>query len=246
MDTHQQFLRKVIIPYGVQEFLKPKQLEHGEVKYGLISILKENINSCYNSIDNEFKKELINYIQDFLTELNIRIRSKKEKVKSIKKLIKKSKNGDENDDLVYQLQIEEYIHSYLLDQHDFLKNWIVKKESIIGFNKTKKKEPKVYNWHALIIPLVNGSINRIHQKYGEQIEATELSTIIIEELKLETEVNKIRPYIQSTFTSEIKSRKNLFCKEKVKKMITLCKEKGVIITDDIFINKAKKYNLELN
>lgn len=246
MDTYQQFLRKVIIPFGVQEFLKPKQLEHGEIKYGLISILEENIDSCYNNISYKFQQELIKYIKDFLIELNIRIRNKKKKVKSIKKLISKTENIDEDKahHLTWELQCEEYIYSYKLEQSDFLKKWITKKEDSINIIKTKKD--KVLNWHPLVIPIVNGEINRIHQNFGDRIEATELSAIIIEKLNLNTEISKIRPYVQSSFTSKIDDRKNLFRIEKVKKIITYCKEREIEITDEYFIKKMENYNLIMN
>lgn len=243
MDHEIQFINQVIIPYKVEEFLAPKQDKLGEVKYGLISILKENINSCYNTIDEKFKPQFINYINDFLTVLNVRIKNKRDRLKSIKKSIKKTKTN--HDDLVFQLQIEEYIYSYLRNQRNFLKKWLFMKEYNNDESSINKKIPNSYKWHVLITPLVNGSINEIYQNYGDQIEAKELSTIIISKLNLETTVENIRPYIQSSFTSKTNSRKNLFGKEKIKKIIAYCKKKEIKITDAYFLKKVKDLKLDL-
>jgi hypothetical protein len=69
MDSNQHFQIEVIQKYGINKILKPKNLGAGSLDNVILSDLRKELDFCYYSIS--LKRELIDYLQDYLVDLRV-------------------------------------------------------------------------------------------------------------------------------------------------------------------------------
>jgi hypothetical protein len=153
MDSNQHFQIEVIQKYGINKILKPKNLGAGSLDNVILSDLRKELDFCYYSIS--LKRELIDYLQDYLVDLRVgSISNQKKRIKNIKhkknNLKNKHPNLDENNEndwdildkinnYSWALQQEKYIFHYLKEQKIFIREWINQKIVEYG-NQDFKKE----------------------------------------------------------------------------------------------------------
>lgn len=163
--------------------------------------------------------------------------------------------------LTWEIEQEKYIFHYLKelpffiriwvsekrkeDKDEFLKDWINENRDRKTLNDfLKKRQNKIikqFKWHILIEPLVSGKISDIQKKSNQEFTKTELSTRIIEDLKIDVRVKDIAPYIQYSFIDNQNNPKNLFSEKKVKTIYNYCKKNKIKIIDGVFLSKVEQY-----
>lgn len=171
--------------------------------------------------------------------------------------------------LKWEFDQEIHILYYLLEQPYFLRNWASQKR--IDFERIPKEErkekkrnkkdikklikkinedyqikniPNKRDWHILIAPLVNGDISHLQGQAKKELTGKEFSEIIINNLKLDTKIESIRPYIQSTFVQTTNDAKDLYSENKVKVIYGLCKDYNLTIKDEAFNRRLERFNIE--
>ena len=169
MSLDQIFINKVLIPYGITEILTPKNLGNGELKNVILSDLRNELDFCYQNIESyPLKKKLLDYIEDYLIDLKIKIASKKSTIKGIKRKIKNHSNlykkdtdkeslEDEIDNIKWELQQEKFILFFLNEQQYFIRNWVSQKNVNylkLSKEKIKKDLNKTLNKKTIQIPKV--------------------------------------------------------------------------------------------
>lgn len=155
MDLGVVFIKEVLEVYQVDNMLTPVNLGDGELENILLSDLRKELDFCLLDISSyTLKEKLLDYIEDYLLDLRmIKIPSKKNLIKTIKKSIKKLNKQHpildiniEHDEIVIEeinkykwlLTQEKYILAYLKEQQFFIRLWVSEARKELADNPLKE------------------------------------------------------------------------------------------------------------